>query len=93
MKMLNLAVAAVLALAAAAPAMAQGSTAYPAPNARRFTVGRPAPDQPSGGSPGYQANTYVRRPSSRTPTDVGNMAFPDPSETPAGRLPAVSVGR
>ena len=95
MKTLTMTAAAVLALATVAPAMAQATNPDTAPTrpARRLAIGRPGPNQPDGGSPGYQANTYVRRPSSRTPTDVGNMQFPDPSETPAGSLPAVPVGR
>ena len=103
---LTLAAAAVLAVVAGSPVMAQpsdvGNMQYPNPSqtpAGNFArppvggrdVGNMQERQP--GRAGYQSNTYVRRPSSRTPTDVGNMAFPDPSTSPAGNLPPVAVGR
>ena len=83
--------AAATALLLATPVLAQqtGSVSGPSNRGRDFGQGQ----QPPGGQAGYQANTYVRRPSRLTPTDVGNMAFPDPSLTPAGNLPPVPVGR
>ena len=107
MRKLTLVAAAALVLASAAPAMAQptdvGNMAYPNPSQTPAgRVGGSAPggrdvgnmqERVPGSRAGYQTNTYNRRPSSRTPTDVGNMAFPDPSFTPAGNLPPVPVGR
>ena len=104
--MKNTILAAAAAFALVAPALAQptdvGNMAYPNPAGtpagnfnRSAAGGRDVGNmqERAPGRPGYQTNTYVRRPSSRTPTDVGNMAFPDPSFTPAGNLPPVSVGR
>ena len=104
--MKSFALAAVAAVVLAAPAVAQptdvGNMAYPNPaNTPAGSFNRGAVGGRDVGNmqlrtpdrAGYQTNTYVRRPSSRTPTDVGNMAFPDPSLTPAGNLPPVPVGR
>ena len=105
MKISTLAAAAALGLAAV-PAVAQpsdvGNMAYPNPSQTPAgNFGRsPAGGRDVGnmqertpGRAGYQSNSYARRPSSRTPTDVGNMAFPDASQSPAGNLPAVPVTR
>ena len=89
--MKNLAWAAAALVLAAVPAAAQTSTSQAA--TKRAPARTRYVNNPSGGSPGYQENTYGRLPSPRTPTDVGNMAFPDPSQTPAGDLRSVPVGR
>ena len=91
---------AAAAFALVAPAVAQPSDTGSAGTGGRpgfFARGRSAtPGQnglPGPGVTGGQSGAYVRRPSSLTPTDVGNMAFPDPSQTPAGNLAPVPVGR
>lgn len=106
MKILTMAAAAALALATV-PAMAQpsdvGNMAYPNAAQRpsgslaRTPVGGrdvgSAAERPTGGRAGYTTGSYGRRPAGRTPSDVGNMAFPDPASTPAGNLPAVPATR
>jgi hypothetical protein len=94
MKTLAFAFAAILALGAAVPAVAQttppkdtGSMAYPAPlpqgNVGTTTTGAPRTPTDTGNSaypaPLPQGNVITTTPpTSRTPTDTGNMAYPAP---------------